>query len=63
MLAVIAGSDTTASVLSNTCYYLMQNPSDYDALRQEVDKAFPLGEGDPFDSTKLASMKYLNAVM
>ena len=63
VLAVIAGSDTTASVVSNVFYYLMQKPPDFVRLRQEVDEVFPPGEGDPLDSAKLAGMRYLNAVL
>jgi cytochrome P450 len=44
-------------------YYLLTHPECYKKLRAEVDEAFPPGEVEPFDGTKLADMKYLNAVM
>lgn len=62
-LAVIAGADTTATALSSVFYYLLRDPSKFKRLRGEVDSFFPRDEGDPFDSARLASMPYLNAVM
>ena len=44
-------------------YYLLTHPQCYQRLRDEVDEAFPPGEVEPFDGTKLAELKYLNAVM
>lgn len=63
LLAIVAGSDTTSTVLSGVFYYLLSNPACYKRLQVEVDKTFPPGEGNPFDSAKLADMPYLNAVM
>ena len=63
MAAIIAGADTTSTVISGLFYYLLSNRSVFDRLREEVDSAFPLGEGEPFDTSKLAKMPYLNAVM
>lgn len=62
-LAMIAGSDTTSTVLSSLFSLLLRNPKEYARLQKEVDEAFPPGEGDPFDTTKLAEMPFLNAVM
>lgn len=61
-LAIVAGSDTTATVLSNIFYFLMCSPCAYRRLRDEVDKYFPPGE-DVMDTNKQANMPYLNAVM
>lgn len=44
-------------------YYLLTHPECYQRLRAEVDEAFPPSDVEPFDGTKLAEMKYLNAVM
>lgn len=63
MLAVIAGSDTTSTVLSGLFCYVVANPACYKRLQSEVDSFFPIGEGDPFDAARLAEMPYLNAVM
>ncbi|EJD05634.1 high nitrogen upregulated cytochrome P450 monooxygenase 2 [Fomitiporia mediterranea MF3/22] len=62
-LAIVAGSDTTSTTLSGVFFYLLTNPEYYARLREEVDAYFPLGEGEPFDGTRLAEMKYLNAVI
>ncbi|KAH8112949.1 high nitrogen upregulated cytochrome P450 monooxygenase 2 [Phellopilus nigrolimitatus] len=62
-LAVVAGADTTSSTLGGIFYYLLRNPNDYRRLQKEVDNVFPPGEGDPFDSTKLMKMQFLDAVI
>ncbi|KAI5120324.1 hypothetical protein M0805_000384 [Coniferiporia weirii] len=62
-LAIIAGSDTTATTMSGLFFYLLSNLDVLARLRKELDDAFPLGEGDPFDFTKLAELPYLNAVI
>ena len=63
LLAIVAGSDTTSTTLSGLFYYLLSNPLDYERLQNELDSAFPPGEGNPFDSTKLSGLPFLNAVM
>ena len=63
LVAVLGGADTTSSVLGGIFFYLLGNPSTFDRLKKEVDAEFPRVDGEPFDSTKLARMPYLNAVM
>jgi cytochrome P450 len=63
LLAIIAGSDTTASVLSNVIYYLLVNPTYYMRLREELDATFPPTEESPLDAEILPSLSMLNAVM
>ncbi|PAV19188.1 cytochrome P450 [Pyrrhoderma noxium] len=63
MLALVAGSDTTSITLGGVFFYMLKNPGLYDRLRREVDSTFPLGEGEPFDSQKLANMPFLNSVI
>jgi len=58
-LAIIAGSDTTSSVLTAALYYLLRNPEAYERLQAEIDGAFPSGE-EPLDVTKLVQMEWLN---
>ncbi|KAJ7706876.1 cytochrome P450, partial [Mycena rosella] len=64
-LFIIAGADTTATVLSNTMFYLLTHPQSYKLLQAEVDKIFPCGPGttEPNDAALLLSMPYLNAVI
>ncbi|KAH9481263.1 Cytochrome P450 67 [Psilocybe cubensis] len=64
-LAIVAGSDTTATVLSNIFFYILSDKMIFERLREEVDHNFPRKEGTApsDDSTKLANMPYLNAVI
>ena len=62
ILAVTAGSDTTASALTSIFFCLLTHPDVYSLLREEVDKFYPPGE-DVADSKHLPEMEYLNAVM
>ncbi|EKM52101.1 uncharacterized protein PHACADRAFT_262568 [Phanerochaete carnosa HHB-10118-sp] len=61
LLAVIAGSDTTATVLANTMYELLRHPKVYKRLQAEVDKFYPPGE-DSLNPRHLKDMDYLEAV-
>uniref|UniRef100_A0A8H8CFT6 High nitrogen upregulated cytochrome P450 monooxygenase 2 n=1 Tax=Psilocybe cubensis TaxID=181762 RepID=A0A8H8CFT6_PSICU len=58
-LAIIAGSDTTATALAHIFYFLICNPTIYKRLQAEVDG---LGN-DIMDSSKQAHLPYLNAVI
>jgi cytochrome P450 len=62
MLAIVAGSDTTSSVLTAIIYYLLLNPAVYERLQEEVDGAFLRGE-DPLDAVKLSQLEWLNGCM
>jgi cytochrome P450 len=70
-LAMIAGSDTTASVLSNAYYHLLTNPSVYACLREEVDGLFDAErrdcandvDADGVDVEEIRKLPWLNAVM
>lgn len=61
-LAIIAGSDTTATSLSVLFWLLLSNRSTYDKLQAEVDQYFPPGE-NALDIAQHPRMPYLNAVM
>jgi cytochrome P450 len=62
LTAVVAGSDTTASVIACAWYLLVRNPCTYSRLRTEIGALFPNSEA-PADTTRLAQAPYLNAVM
>ncbi|CDO73447.1 hypothetical protein BN946_scf185013.g82 [Trametes cinnabarina] len=61
-LAVVAGSDTTSSVISNLVFSLLTHPEAYARLRAEVDAFYPPGE-DALSTKHHADMPYLNAVI
>lgn len=61
-LALVAGSDTTSSVLSNVFYCLLRDPESYKRLQEEVDKFYPPGENS-LDPRHHNSMLFLEAVM
>lgn len=63
LLIIVAGSDTTSSVLSNIIYFLISNPHDYARLRDEIDRAFPVADVDHITTDNLANLNFLNAVM
>jgi len=62
-LAIIAGSDTTATALSTIMNYLLGNPRYLEDLRSEIDANFPLKEDAPIQGDQLSGMKMLNAVI
>jgi len=64
VLAIIAGSDTTSSCLSNIIYYLLRHPSYMNRLRAELDQAFPPSDNNETITLHvLTSLPMLNAVM
>lgn len=62
LVAVVAGSDTTAGVMSNVFYLLLCNPEKYRRLETEVDKFYP-PEEDSLSPKHHAEMAYLEAVL
>ena len=62
VLAIIAGSDTTSSVICNAIWAILQRPDVYQRLQAEVDKFYPPGE-DSLDGKRIYDMPYLEAVM
>ena len=61
-LALVAGSDTTASIASSTLHCLLRDPTSFTRLRAEVDAVYPPGE-DSLDPKHYPDMHYLEAVM
>ena len=62
ILAVVAGSDTTSSTLTNFFYCVLRNPKTYQSLKAEVDKYYPAGD-NPYSTQHHSNMSYLQAVM
>ena len=62
VLAIVAGSDTTATVLSSLFWALLTHPTAYRRLQAEVDRYYPPGE-DALSTAHHPHMKYLNSVM
>ncbi|KAI6908252.1 cytochrome P450 [Hortaea werneckii] len=60
-LFMIAGTETTATALSGTTFYLLRNPESLGALTKEVRSAFQ--SFDDLDLDVLARQKYLMAVL
>ncbi|KAL4894419.1 benzoate 4-monooxygenase cytochrome P450 [Aspergillus ambiguus] len=60
-ILIVGGSETSATLLSGCCYYLLTHPEVYDRLVGEIRKAFQRNE----DITLLATAKipYLTAVL
>lgn len=62
VLAIVAGSDTTATTLSTLFWALLSHPTAYRRLQAEVDRYYPPGE-DAVSTVHHPRMNYLNAVM
>ncbi|KIK41727.1 hypothetical protein CY34DRAFT_24266 [Suillus luteus UH-Slu-Lm8-n1] len=62
VLAIVAGSDTTATTLSSLFLSLLRHPQAYYRLQAEVDRFFPPGE-DVYSTVHHPHMSYLNAVI
>jgi cytochrome P450 len=57
---LVAGRDTTASLLTTSFFYLSRNPAIWDRLRSEILAAFPASENDDkITIGKLREVKYL----
>ncbi|KAJ7090898.1 cytochrome P450 [Mycena belliarum] len=63
VLAIVAGSDTSATVLANTFFLLLSHSESYKRLQLELEEVFPLGTTEPTDAAKLSNLPYLNAVI
>jgi cytochrome P450 len=61
MVLTIAGSETTATALSGTLNYLVNNTDKLEILKREIHQAFPAENDISLDA--LRQLPYLNAVM
>ncbi|GJE91626.1 cytochrome P450 [Phanerochaete sordida] len=62
LLAIVAGSDTTSTVLTSAIYCLLTYPETYERLVEEVDNFYPPDE-DWCSTKHHADMHYLTAVL
>ncbi|KAJ5941998.1 Averantin hydroxylase [Penicillium verrucosum] len=60
-LMVIAGSETTATILSGTVYYLCTHPAVMQKLLDELRTSFATSE--EIDIMRISKLKYINAVI
>ncbi|GJC84584.1 cytochrome P450 monooxygenase radP [Colletotrichum liriopes] len=58
---MVAGTETTATVLSGTTFYLMRNPRVYELLTKEIREKFATAEDICVDG--LVGLEYLQAVL
>lgn len=62
-LAIVAGSDTSATALSHALYFLLLHPKCMQRLHEEIETYYP-GTTDPLSDFALqAEMPYLNACL
>ncbi|TFL00037.1 cytochrome P450 [Pterulicium gracile] len=61
-LAIVAGTDTTASALTTLMYFLCRYPECYRKVQEEVDMVFPRS-ADTMDATKHSELVYLQACL
>ncbi|KAJ6468119.1 high nitrogen upregulated cytochrome P450 monooxygenase 2 [Mycena vitilis] len=60
LVAVVAGSDTTAAALSSFVWFILSNPAYYMRLQHELDDVYVEGD-DPFDVSKHDELHFLSA--
>ncbi|KAK1215600.1 hypothetical protein PQX77_021789 [Marasmius sp. AFHP31] len=62
-LAIIAGSDTTSSALTNVIWCLLAHPNAYKRARDEVDREFPPGTDPLLDTSRYSNLKFTKACL
>ena len=60
-LFIIAGSESIATVLSGTTYWLLQNPEVKKTLTEEIDRSFT--KEDEINAESVSQLPYLNACL
>ena len=60
---IVAGSETTATLLSGATYHLMRNPRVWNKLKNEVRGAFKSEDEINIYSTAPSNLPYLHAVL
>ncbi|KAF2803086.1 cytochrome P450, partial [Mytilinidion resinicola] len=59
LILVLAGSETTATVLTGMTYFMLKRPETYEELKREIRTAFD--SADDININAVAKLKYLNA--
>lgn len=60
--AIVAGADTTATVLTNTLHYLLRYPATMTRIKDEIRKAF-LNSQSVYDYVGSVDLPFLDACM
>jgi len=62
-ILIIAGSETTATLLTATAYFLMTNPGPYERLKEEIRSVFASLDEITVTATGVSKLQYLDAVI
>lgn len=62
MVLAIAGSDTTASTMTSLTYHVLNDPTIFRRLREELDSVMPDPDQPP-EAAKLSGLPFLNALI
>ncbi|KAK1231866.1 hypothetical protein PQX77_005003 [Marasmius sp. AFHP31] len=60
-LAIIAGSDTTSTAMTNFFWFILANPKVYRRVRNEVDREYPPGTDPLRDTSRHGNMTFMKA--
>jgi cytochrome P450 len=58
---ILAGSETTATLISGATYYLLKNPAKLDKLNKEVRTSF--GSAEDITLARVTTLPYVSAVL
>ncbi|KAL0057221.1 hypothetical protein AAF712_016146 [Marasmius tenuissimus] len=61
--AIVAGSDTTSTAMSNFFWCILSNPEAYKRVVSEVDKEYPPGIDPLLDTSRYGNLKFLRACL
>lgn len=59
---IVAGSETTATILASALYYLAKNPAVLEKVQRQLDKAMPAGPND-WSYEKVKEVTYLDDII
>ncbi|KAL0057455.1 hypothetical protein AAF712_015905 [Marasmius tenuissimus] len=61
--AIVAGSDTTSTAMSNFFWCILSHPEAYKQVVSEVDKEYPPGTDPLLDTSRYGNLKFLKACL